>query len=178
MPAGAIFNAWSDEPWINEGAAVRVSMICFSARGNGQSVQLNGAGTGTVNADLTPSMDETGASDLTRAKALKENRHIGFQGTKKGAAFDISRELAESWMFSPNPHGRSNTDVLKPWMNGMDITRRPSDTWIIDFGVRMTEADATLYEAPFSYVEQAVKPVRQKNRNPSLRNLWWRHERP
>ena len=178
VESGAIFNAWSDEPWINEGAAVRVSMICFSARGNGQSVQLNGAGTGIVNADLTPSMDETRASDLTRAKALKENRHIGFQGTKKGAAFDISRELAESWMFSPNPHGRSNTDVLKPWMNGMDITRRPSDTWIIDFGVRMTEGDATLYEAPFSYVEQAVKPVRQKNRNPSLRNLWWRHERP
>ncbi len=178
VESGAIFNAWSDEPWINEGAAVRVSMICFGARGNGQSVQLNGAGTGTVNADLTPSKDETRVSDLTRAKALKENRHIGFQGTKKGAAFDISRELAESWMLTPNPHGRSNTDVLKPWMNGMDITRRPSDTWIIDFGVRMTEADATLYEAPFSYVEQAVKPVRQKNRNPSLRNLWWRHERP
>ncbi|WP_197710971.1 class I SAM-dependent DNA methyltransferase [Chromatium okenii] len=24
-----IFNAWSDEPWINSGAAVRVSLICF-----------------------------------------------------------------------------------------------------------------------------------------------------
>lgn len=24
-----IFNAWSDEEWINEGAAVRVSLVCF-----------------------------------------------------------------------------------------------------------------------------------------------------
>ena len=24
-----IFNAWSDEPWVNEGAAVRVSLVCF-----------------------------------------------------------------------------------------------------------------------------------------------------
>jgi len=28
---GAIFHAWSDEPWINEGAAVRVSLVCFGA---------------------------------------------------------------------------------------------------------------------------------------------------
>jgi len=174
----SIFNAWSDEPWINEGAAVRVSMVCFGAPEYRRLVQLNGVGTSAVNADLTPSLDGDGASDLTRAKALKENRRIGFQGTKKGAAFDISRELAKSWMLTPNPHGRSNADVLKPWMNGMDITRRPSDTWIIDFGVGMTEADASLYEAPFSYIERAVKPERQRNRNPSLRRVWWQHERP
>ncbi|HYN76368.1 MAG TPA: DNA methyltransferase, partial [Lamprocystis sp. (in: g-proteobacteria)] len=85
----SIFNAWSDEPWINEGAAVRVSMICFGARGQGRPVQLNGVVTDAVNADLTPSLDGDGTSDLTRAKALHENRQIGFQGTKKGAAFDI-----------------------------------------------------------------------------------------
>jgi type II restriction/modification system DNA methylase subunit YeeA len=28
--SGRIFNAWSDEPWVNEGAAVRVSLICFT----------------------------------------------------------------------------------------------------------------------------------------------------
>ena len=30
-----IFDAWSDEPWINDGAAVRVSLICFSRAGDG-----------------------------------------------------------------------------------------------------------------------------------------------
>ena len=28
-----IFNAWSDEPWVNDGAAVRVSLVCFGAEG-------------------------------------------------------------------------------------------------------------------------------------------------
>lgn len=28
---GAIFDAWSDEPWVIDGAAVRVSLVCFSA---------------------------------------------------------------------------------------------------------------------------------------------------
>ena len=27
-----IFSAWSDEPWVNDGAAVRVSIICFGAK--------------------------------------------------------------------------------------------------------------------------------------------------
>ncbi len=29
--AGAIFEAWSDEPWTIDGAAVRVSLVCFGA---------------------------------------------------------------------------------------------------------------------------------------------------
>ena len=29
---GSIFDAWSDEPWVVEGAAVRVSLICFAGK--------------------------------------------------------------------------------------------------------------------------------------------------
>jgi type II restriction/modification system DNA methylase subunit YeeA len=55
----------------------------------------------------------------------------------------------------------------------MDITRRPSDTWIIDFG-EMTEAEACLYEAPFEYVRANIKPLRAKNRDRQRRENWWR----
>ena len=41
-----------------------------------------------------------------------------------------------------NPNGRPNSDVLRPWMNGMDVTRRPADHWIIDFGWEMNEREA------------------------------------
>ena len=34
----------------------------------------------------------------------------------------------------------------------MDITRQPPDRWIIDFGWKMSETEAALYEAPFAYV--------------------------
>ena len=29
---GSIFDAWSDEPWVIDGAAVRVSLVCFGSR--------------------------------------------------------------------------------------------------------------------------------------------------
>ena len=35
-----IFEAWSDEPWVVEGAAVRVSLVCFS-RDDDESVTGN-----------------------------------------------------------------------------------------------------------------------------------------
>ncbi|MCX8146761.1 MAG: N-6 DNA methylase, partial [Azovibrio sp.] len=34
-----IFEAWSDEPWVNDGAAVRVSLVCF---GQGELARLDG----------------------------------------------------------------------------------------------------------------------------------------
>ena len=43
---------------------------------------------------------------------------------------------------------RTNADVLKPWVNGMDLTRRPSGKWITDFGRLMSEAEAALYGVP------------------------------
>lgn len=57
----------------------------------------------------------------------------------------------------------------------MNITRRPSDTWIVDFGTDMSESNAALYEAPFAYVVENVKPEREKNNRESYRKYWWRH---
>lgn len=37
-----IFNAWSDEPWINEGAAVRVSLVAFAPKGHGRATLIDG----------------------------------------------------------------------------------------------------------------------------------------
>ncbi len=32
---GAIYDAWSDEPWVVDGAAVRVSLVCFAGKDDG-----------------------------------------------------------------------------------------------------------------------------------------------
>lgn len=61
------------------------------------------------------------------------------------------------------PDGRPNSDVLKPWRNAMDVTRRSADKWIIDFGWTMSEEEASLYEAPFRHVLASVKPERSRN---------------
>ncbi len=100
-------------------------------------------------------------------------------GDIKGGAFDIPGDLAREWLRLPaNPNGRPNADVLKPWANGMDLTRRPSGKWIIDFGDKMSEAEAALYEAPFGYVSERVNPFRQGNREKKSRDFWFRHWNP
>jgi len=50
---GQIFNAWADEPWVIDGADVRVSIVCF---GDGVGAKrLNGAMVERINADLNVS---------------------------------------------------------------------------------------------------------------------------
>ena len=40
--SGRIFNAWSDEPWTVEGAAVRVSLVCFESNSGTNTPTLDG----------------------------------------------------------------------------------------------------------------------------------------
>ena len=170
----AIFDAWDDEAWILNGAAVRVSMVCFARDPEGLQPHLDGLPVERIHADLTASQ-----VNLTRAARLSQNADVAFMGDTKGGAFDIPGELAREWLRLPlNPNGRPNSDVLRPWMNGMDVTRRSAGKWIIDFGNEMSEADAALYEAPFCHVEQNVKPLRTQNKRDSYRRLWWRHVEP
>ena len=168
--SGDIFMAWDDEPWVLDGAAVRISIVGFDD-GTEKTRTLDGVPVAAINPDLT------GALDLTTARPLAENLNIAFMGDTKGGPFDIPGDLARQMLTAPlNPNGRPNSDVIVPWVNGLDITRRPRDMWIIDFGPDMPLEQAALYEQPFEYVKKHVYPVRQKSR--STRNEWWLHERP
>ena len=135
---------------------------------------LNGRPVSRIHANLT-----AGVVDLTQAKPLTQNIGIAFQGTTKGGAFEVDGDTARAWLALPrNPNGRPNSDVVKPWINGGDIVRRPVDHWIIDFGVELSERDAALYEMPFEHVSRAVRPERAKQRRDAYRNFWWRHVEP
>jgi type II restriction/modification system DNA methylase subunit YeeA len=171
---GQIFDAWDDEPWVIDGVAVRVSLICFSNDREEEQPLLDGSPVDRIGSNLVASR-----SDLTQARPLAANKGIGFMGDTKGGAFDIPGELARQWLQLPlNPNGRPNSDVLRPWMNGMDVTRRPSGRWIIDFGWEMSEREVELYEAPFAFVLRNVRPVRLQNRREAYRVYWWRHVEP
>ena len=171
---GVIYDAWSDEPWVVDGAAVRVSLVCFTGKKTVLPTQLDGEEAPRINADLT------GASvDLTQAVRLPQNAGVAFMGDTKGGPFDIPGGQAREWLQLPaNPNGRPNADVLKPWVNGMDLTRRPRGKWIVDFGWTMSETEAALYEAPFQWIKERVHPMRQKNRREAYRLSWWRHVEP
>ncbi len=213
-----IFEAWSDEPWVVEGAAVRVSLVCFSrqepeeapgpedasgracapgpedasgracapgpedASGRegapGPRRRLDGRLVDVIHADLSARRGGAGV-DLTGAQRLYRNLGVAFMGDTKGGPFDVRGEQARDWLRAPaNPNGRSNADVLRPWMNGMDVTRRPADKWIVDFGWDMVREEAALYEAPYRHAREHVYPMRQRNRRESYRERWWRHVEP
>jgi type II restriction/modification system DNA methylase subunit YeeA len=168
---GDIFFAYADEPWVLAGANVHISFV-GQDDGSETDRSLNGHTVSDINADLT-----TGR-DLTTARRLRENAGIGFIADVKGGPFDIPADIAARLMASPNPDGRSNRDVLRPWVNGLDTTRRPRGMWIIDFGVAMPLPEAALYEAPFEYVRKHVKPFRDQVRRRSYRERWWLHVEP
>ena len=132
-----IFEAWSDEPWVVDGAAVRVSLVCFSRPSDGSASRphLDGRIVDAIHSDLTARLGESGV-DLTKVQRLYGNLGVAFMGDTKGGPFDIPGEQAREWLRQPaNPNGRPNSDVLGPWMNGMDVTRRPADKWIVNFGL-------------------------------------------
>ena len=175
-----IFEAWSDEPWVIDGAAVRVSLVCFS-RVADESVfgaSLDGQPVDEIYTDLTARRGGAGV-DLTGVRRLPENAGVAFMGDTKGGPFDVAGDQPREWLRLPtNPNGRTNADVLKPWVNGMDLTRRPAGKWIVDFGWTMSAGDAALYEEPFRWVKDRVYPMRQQNRREAYREYWWRHVEP
>ena len=168
--SGSIFWAYSDRDWILEGAAVHVSMVGFDS-GVEKTRVLNGAVVSEINADLTTS------TDFTSAATLPENHGLAFMGDTKGGSFDVPQSVAELFLSSPlNANGRPNSDVVKPWINGLDLAGRSRNMYIIDFESAKSEQDAALYEAPYEHAKRVVLTERQKSR--TTIDEWWRHERP
>jgi len=170
---GRIFDAWGDEPWINEGAAVRVSLVSFDAGGPSEAL-LNGQPVIGIHSDLTFG----GGAELTSAIRLNENAAAWAYGSQEKGNFAIEPEVARRLLLQPNPHGRPNSVVVKRAVNARQIVQRRTDAWVIDFGLDMSVEDASLFEGPFNIVTVQVAPSRKAGRDVSQAKRWWLHARP
>jgi hypothetical protein len=174
-----IFEAWSEEKWTVDGAAVDVSLICFGDSGD-QPIKLDGNVVAAINPDLTTGLN------LTLAKPLRENKNGAFLGIQKSGPFDVPGTVARAWMAEPNnPNGRSNKEVLKPYWNGDDLTSRPRDMWFIDLPLRLSKADAALFASPFHHIATTpdedgllVEELRKASGSDSPNYPWWQPWRP
>ena len=166
-----IFEAWSDEPWVNNGAAVRVSLVGFGDKS--ATCRLNGRETQAIGADLADAGTVGDGADLTTAQHLTANRDMSFSGIQKTGPFELPGDLSREWLGLPNPNGRPNSQVLRPWLNGLDVTRRFRDMWICDFGTDISREDAALFEAPFAFVTEHVKPTRVGKREARTNECFW-----
>ncbi len=170
--SGDIFFAESDREGVVDGADDRVAMVGFDD-GSETRRCLDGKPVEGINANLTSGID------LTQAAKIRENNGLSFQGDIKQGPFDVTVAHAHQLLASPNPDGRSNGEVVRPWMNGDDVVGNHRGMWIIDFPPGTSREDAELYEAPFEYVKEHVQPFREEARSSKqARERWWMHAAP
>ena len=170
-----LFEAWSDDPWVVDGASVRVSIICVSTEPLPK--RLDGAEVATITASLSQFQQ-------TMPSPLAQNSGTSFTGTFLNGPFEIPTETASAWLQAPrNVAGHHNREVLRLTANGQDLLQRGERKWLLDFGTSLSEGDAALYEAPFEYARQQIQPYRQRRdekgefevRRQNHRERWWIH---
>jgi hypothetical protein len=120
---------------------------------------------GHINADLSV------GTDVTKLTPLKSNEGLSCNGMMlAGQGFKISG--AERALLL-RTDGDAAEKVIRPYLGGGELLRRSQGNYVIDlFG--LTERDARLtYPAVYSHVLATVKPERDENRRPALKNRWW-----
>jgi type II restriction/modification system DNA methylase subunit YeeA len=171
--SGDIFFAESDRPWILAGANVHVSMVGFDG-GSEKLRTLDGKSVEEINSNLSANR-----ADITTAHRFSANIDIAFMGDTKVGPFEFAEETALSLLHATNPNGRPSSDVIRPWVNGMDVTRRPQNLWNVDFPPGIPEPESAKYEASFEYIRKYVRPVRATARSGDRTGVrWWIHQRP
>ena len=113
--SGAIFWAQSDRKWTLDGAAVQVSMVGFDD-GSETARELDGLQVSEIYTNL-----RSGETDVTKARRLKENLGIAFQGPVK-VGKDVIESEARAMLGNPV---RRRPETCCAWINGSDITGVP-----------------------------------------------------
>ena len=171
-----VFSAHKNEPWIVDGAAVRVSIVC--TKENPQEFELDGFKCNSINSDLTYGID------ISAAEKLAENKSTTFQGVKLNGPFAIGGDEARDLLSRPmNPNGKMNSEVISRFIENDDVTMRDRDAWIIDFTGFNTIETAELFEGPFEKVAKAVREARNartvgKATETSRLDIFWLMQRP
>ena len=182
---GDIFYAQADRKWIQNGVAVRVSMIGFD---NGSETRrlLNESPDDDPSGALARAFPVEGINanlthrtDLTQARRLKENLGISFIGVSMHGPFEISPAVAKRMLSAPlNVNGRPNSDVVREIRNAESVAGGITSRYVIFFAPQTSEREAALYEAPFEYARRVVAPVRANNPRKAYRDRWWIHGEP
>lgn len=153
-----IFDAWTNEEWVIDGAEVRVALICvLHEPHNTIANELNGRTVAEINSDLTDGLN------FVAARSLKENAKIAFQGVKLNGPFEVDDLVATRMIAQPtNVNGEKNSRVLKRFIENDDVTERAGLSWVVDFSGYKSRELAAQFEAPFELLTTKVLPYRNK----------------
>jgi hypothetical protein len=173
-----------DHPWVDtaDGAAVRIAMTAVTSgtgsavlqevvnerEGEDESAVELREKRGVIFADL-----KVGAN-VASAQKLKANQRVSGMGIAlHGSGFLLEPELAASFR-------AGGSSAIRPFLSGRDVMQDRRERFVIDFsGMSISEA-AVAHPAAYQHLLHHVKPERDQNKRPSIRDLWWRFgwERP
>lgn len=172
--AGAVIHAaYPNEPWPGKAAVVISRVHVHKGEWRGER-SLLGRPAPFISAFLSDREEWS-------PKRLKANEGIAYQGSiVLGMGFVLSSDEAYR-MLDADPR---NAEVIFPYINGDDLNsdseQRPS-RWVINFW-DWPEERAQQYRLPWQWIEERVKPERQRRneeggfvlRNP-LPVRWWQY---
>lgn len=172
--AGAVIHvAYPNEPWPGK-AAVVTSRVHIHKGEWCAKRSLLGRSVPFISAFLSDREDWS-------PKRQKANEGIAYQGSiVLGMGFVLSHDEARR-MLDADP---KNADVIFPYINGEDLNSDPEQRpsrWVINFW-DWSEERAREYELPWQWIEERVKPERQRRdkhgefvlRKP-LPERWWQY---
>jgi hypothetical protein len=165
--------AYPNEPWPGDAAVSTSRVHIHKGAWSGQRVL-----SGRVVDLVSPFLSD---QDEWSPKELAANKGISFIATYiLGLGFTLDENEARR-MIELNP---SNAEVLFPYINGMDLNSDPEQNasrWVINFW-DWPEDKARNYSEPYEWIEERVKPERQrlkKDGNFQLRKplpqRWWQY---
>jgi hypothetical protein len=170
--AGAVIHAaYPNEPWPGKAAVVTSRVHVHKGEWRGERSLLGRPAT-FISAFLSDREEWS-------PKRLKANEGIAYQGSiVLGMGFVLSPDEAQR-MQDADP---KNADVIFPYINGDDLNSDPEQRpsrWVINFW-DWPEERAQEYELPWRWIEERVKPERQRRnergefvlRKP-LPERWW-----
>ena len=170
-----------DHPWVDtaDGAAVRIAMtVGIAGKQNGEllesieeKAQEDGSALvkfsskhGIINSDLSMGVG------LSEAKELKSNSGLSFMGIiPVGLGFVIEPSEIKGLGFD----FKNLPPVIRPYLNGRDLTAESRAMFIIDFfGLTHSEARQR-YPSLMQVVIDRVKPFRDTVARKNHRENWW-----
>ncbi|PEN14803.1 SAM-dependent methyltransferase [Longibacter salinarum] len=186
-PSVNLVFAIPDHPWVagRDGADVRIAMTVGAVsdqEGTLQEVMEEGASDGihwnvqlkTRQGNILP--DLTIGADVAGAGPLEANDMICYRGFNPvGRGFVLSRAEAVKLGLGSS---KENSDYIKAYMNGRDLTQRSRDVFILDLhGLTKQELRKQL-PSLYQHVRDHVKPERDQNNEEYRRENWWLFGRP
>ncbi|MFJ2302180.1 Eco57I restriction-modification methylase domain-containing protein [Streptomyces sp. NPDC087787] len=170
-----IRRAIKSKPWPSNSAVLEYCAVWTS------KVPVADCATYVLGDAVVPNGISTSLNPATReaswGESLKGNGGVSFIGSYVlGMGFTLAESEAREWI----AEDRRYADILFPYLNGQDVNQHPghgTDRWIIDFQARSLE-DAKCYERAMTKVIREVKPEREKSKDKSRREIWWRFTRP